>query len=800
MIHTLSTFLIRFRLPLFLLSLVFAGVMASGLSQLSHKTDYRVMFSSHNEYLEAFEHLQDTYTRVDNVVFILAPHNGNALSADGLRAQQWLTEQGWLLPYSIRVDSLSNFQYTYAEGDELLVEDMVPADFDGSADAISVVEKRVNREQTIRDHYLSPDGALSVVMVTLELPEDQTLALPEMMETKGGVLELEAAFRAAHPTVDLHVTGLATSNYYLGTVLGKDMQILIPAMLVVALVLVGVMTRSVANTFVTFFVVILSITVTMGGFGFTGIPLNNINSVAPVVILTLAVAHSVHLLCYYSQRLREGHDKVTAMQLSLESNLRAIFFTTFTTAVGFLGMLTIDAPPFVQFGCISAAGIITAYLFGHTLLPQLAIWLSRPARETQTQSGIGFHLKMADWVIRHARPVFYSTLVVSALLSTGMALNDLNDDNVGYFNKEMPVRVAMDLAESHGMGMNFIAYSIDSGEEYGITDPAYLQKVEAFIEWAKQQPEIVTASAFTDVLKRLNQTLHGDDPAWYRLPDSRELASQYMLMYEMSLPMGMDLNDQTDTSKASMRVMIGTRMMKAKEILALEDKVQAWMAANMPELQTHGTGPTIMFAHIGQNSIKSAASGSLVAITIICLCMIFGFGSVRLGLMALLPNIFPSTIAIGLWGIFSGEVNVAIAVIFTISSGIIVDDTIHLFSKFADGLRKGLGVNDSIRYSFEHAGLGVLITTVVLASGFAMLALSDFNINKMLGILVSGTILIAILFDLLFLPSVLKVFPIDRNLFYKPGAGGGNPTPALANATTVAPLKANASRKVKKVA
>jgi len=163
--------------------------------------------------------------------------------------------------------------------------------------------------------------------------------------------------------------------------------------------------------------------------------------------------------------------------------------------------------------------------------------------------------------------------------------------------------------------------------------------------------------------------------------------------------------------------------------------------------------------------------------------MIFGFGSIRLGLMALLPNIFPSTIAIGLWGFFSGEVNVAIAVIFTISSGIIVDDTIHLFSKFADGLRKGLGVNDSIRYSFEHAGLGVLITTVVLSSGFAMLALSDFNINKMLGILVSGTIVIAIIFDILFLPSVLKVFPIDRTAFYKPKPNSPEAVQAPAAAT-----------------
>lgn len=797
MIHTIATFLVRYRLPLFLASLALTVVLATGLAKIGYTVDYKVMFSSHNEYLESFENLQDTYTRVDNVVFILEPDNGNSLSAEAIRAQQWLTEASWLLPYSIRVDSLSNFQHTRAEGDDLLVEDLIPADFDGSPGAVSHVEQRVNSEQTVRDHYLSPDGALSVVMVTLELPDDQTLALPELMESKGGVLELEAAFRAAHPTVTLHVTGIAVSNYYLGTVAAKDIQTLMPMLLLVALALVGIMTRSIANTFVTLLIVGVSIVATMGAFGFYGIELNNINSVAPVVILTLAVAECVHLLCYYSQRLREGHDKVTAMQLSLESNLRAIFFTTFTTAVGFLGMTSIDSPPFVQFGCIASAGILMSYLFGHTLLPQLAIWLSRPSSEPQSKRKQGPHQKIVEWVIRHPRPVFFGTLVLSAALSSGMVLNDLNDDNIGYFNKEMPVRVAMDVAESHGMGMNFIAYSMESGNDNGIFEPAYLKQVEAFLEWARAQPEVITASAFTDVLKRLNQNLHGDDPAWYKIPESRELAAQYMLMYEMSLPMGMDLNDQTDTAKSSMRIMLGTRMMKAKETLAMEAKVQEWMAANIPELQTHGTGPTIMFAHIGQNSIRSAALGSLVAVSIICVCMIFGFGSIRLGLMALLPNIFPSTIAIGLWGFFVGEVNVAIAVIFTISSGIIVDDTIHLFSKFADGLRKGLGVNDSIRYSFEHAGQGVVITTVVLSSGFAMLALSDFNVNKMLGILVAGTIVIAIIFDLLFLPSVLKVFPIDRNVFFKPG-NTTNPDSAPMNSanTLTSPPLAERTREV----
>lgn len=782
----IAAFLVKYRLWLFLASLALIGVAGSGLSRIVYIADYKIFFAPDDPHLRAFEDLQDTFTRVDNVVFMLEPKNGQVLSKPALDAVLWLTEASWKLPFSMRVDSLSNYQHTRADGDELLVEDLVPEDFDGSPASIEQIRQTIANEPLVQNRTISKDGALTAMVVSLQLPEDQTVALPQLMEGPGGVNELAALFRATHPDVNLYVTGVSVSNYTLGTVATRDMGVLMPILLAVVLALVGIMTRSVANTFVTLSVVLVSIITTMGTVGLSGFPLNNVSAIAPMVILTLAVAECVHLLCYYSVRLREGYSKVDAMQMSLASNLRAIFFTSFTTAVGFLGMNTIDSPPFVQFGYISSLGIMVAYLFGHTMLPQLAIWLARERNEPEPAGS--FHSTAADWVIANPKKVFYGTLLASFGLSAGMVLNDMNDDNVGYFDKEMEVRQAVELAEQHGMGMNFIEYSLQTGEDYGITDLAYLQKVEAFVQWCNQQPEIENVSSFTDVLKRLNQNLHNDDPAYYKLPESRELASQYLLMYEMSLPVGMDLNNRLDPGKSALRITISTRMMKAKESLALEKKVQDWMSANMPELQTHGASPTIMFAHIGQNSIRSVMAGSLSAIAIICLCMMFAFGSWKLGLMALLPNIFPSTIALGVWGLLVGEVNMGVAVIFTISAGIIVDDTIHLFSKFADGLRKGLSVDDSIRYSFEHAGRGVVITTVVLCAGFAILGFSDFVVNRTLGILVAGTIAIAILFDLLFLPSVLKMFPINLAEFRKQGAAD-KAVPAATPSAAPAPVK-----------
>ncbi len=763
----IAELLVKHRVLLFIASLVMLGITALGFARLHYVSDYKVFFSPDDPHLAAFENLEKTFSKVENVVFFVAPKSKDIFTKEGLSSLVWLTDKSWKMPYSIRVDSLSNYQHTHASEDELIVENLVPDDYAGDDANTKRIRDIALNEPMLVKQLISPNGDASLVSITLELPGDPTIALPELVKGKNGVDEIMAEFRTRFPGMEIHVAGVALFNYYMSVVASEDFGTLIPGVLGVILVLTGLMTRSASNTVVTLIVIILSIVLTIGSVGLLGVTLDNISAMSPLIIMTLAVAESVHLLGVYSIKLREGLSKQDAMVASLSSNLRAIFLTSFTTAVGFLGMCTSDSPPFVKFGYISAMGIVFAYVLAHTLLPALAIWLARPHKGQPEQHEDKFHASAANWVIARPRKVFFGTLAVSSVLSGCIFLNELNDDSVGYFGKEIPLRITTETAEAHGFGMNFIEYKLESGNEYGITDPAFLEEVDRFVSWYRTQPEVVHVASFTDIMKRLNQNMHGDDPAYYKLPESRELAAQYLLLYEMSLPQGKDLNNQISMHKSALRITVSTPMMKAKQNIALDDRAQAWLRQNTPHLWTHGASPTIMFSHIGQSNVISIMWGTFSSIAVICLCMIFGLGSIQLGLMALLPNIFPSAIVLGIWGLVVGEVNMGVAVIFTVTSGIIVDDTIHLFTKFGDGLRKGLSVDDSIHYTFAQAGHGVIVTTIVLCAGFAMLAFSDFMVNLTLGIMVSATIAVAILFDLLFLPSVLKVFPIDTAKFRK---------------------------------
>lgn len=752
--------LIKYRLAAFLTSLLLVLGMSAGLVKMQFSADYRIFFSENDPYFKAFEKLEDTYTSSVNVVFVVAPKGGDVFGKRSLEAIRWLTDRAWKIPLSTRVDSLPNFQHAYSVGDELNVQELIPSKTTLSEENIQRIRTIAEKDPSIVNRLISKDGQASSVIVTISLPENQdpTLAFEAVFERRYGVNQVLGEFRNLFPDLDIKVTGIVGNNYAFKQVAMKDMLVLMPLLVFVIMALIGLLTGSASNTAVTFVVMNLSVVATIGLVSHAGLLINNISGIAPMIVMTLAIAECVHLLCYYSDRLRDGFSKEEAMKKSLESNFIAIFLTSFTTAVGFLGMNTSDSPPYVELGNISALGITIAYVLCHLMLPQLAIWFSRASTYKTRQFHPSFNRPIVEYVIKNYKSVFFVTIFASIFVSAFAIRNELNDDNVGYFKKGVDIRDATDFAEEKGFPIGLLEYSLESGREGGVYDIEYLKSVEAFVEWLKLQPEVTNVHSYIHVIKHLNRVMNGNQDAMYRLPDTSELASQYSLLYEMSLPMGMDVNNFVDTKKSALRIVAQVPMMKAKVNIALDDRIQTWIKSNYPSMKYTSSSPMLMFAHVGQRNINSMILGTVMSTVIICLCMMLGLGSMRIGMIALLPNIFPSVIMLGLWGVFVGEVNLGVAIVFTVTTGIIVDDTIHLFSKYAEGMRSGMITEDAIRYSFNQAGKGVVVTTVVLCSGFAVLIFSDFMINVTLGIMVSLTIGIALVFDMLFMPATLMMF------------------------------------------
>jgi hypothetical protein len=336
-------------------------------------------------------------------------------------------------------------------------------------------------------------------------------------------------------------------------------------------------------------------------------------------------------------------------------------------------------------------------------------------------------------------------------------MNQLNDNFVEYFSDRIEFRRDADFASQNLGGLFLIDYSLQSGQQGGISDPDFQQRLEDFANWFRAQPEVIHVNVITDTFKRLNKSMHGDDPDWYRLPAERELAAQYLLLYEMSLPYGLDLNNQINIDKSATRMTVMLYNMTTSSVLDLEQRARQWLQDNVPpSMRNEAASPTIMFSHIGARNIKSMLLGTTIALVLISIILVFALRSPRIGLLSLVPNLIPAALAFGVWGLVVGQVGLALSVVTGMTLGIVVDDTVHFLSKYLRARReKGLNAEDAVRYAFSTVGLALLVTSIVLIAGFMVLTFSAFALNSNMAFMTAVTILFAIVADFLLLPPIL---------------------------------------------
>ena len=224
----------------------------------------------------------------------------------------------------------------------------------------------------------------------------------------------------------------------------------------------------------------------------------------------------------------------------------------------------------------------------------------------------------------------------------------------------------------------------------------------------------------------------------------------------MSLPYGLDLNDQINIDKSSTRIATTLETLSTKQMLEFEERSREWLSTNASEINGIVSSPAIMFTHLAMRNIGSMIIGTMVALAVISLLLIFALRSLKLGLISLIPNLAPVGVAFGIWAIFVSEVGLALSVVAGMTLGIVVDDTVHFMSKYLRAKReKNLSASDAVRYAFENVGTALLVTTIVLAAGFLVLSMSAFELNSAMGLLTAITIVIALIIDFLFLPPLL---------------------------------------------
>ena len=752
-----ADWVIRHRWLTILASLLIVGLIFSNARFLDFATNYRVFFSGDNPDLLNFEDFQKTYTKNDNFLFVIQAKDQRRFDGQLSEIAERITAEAWKIPYAIRVDSIPNFQYTWADGDDLTVEDLIK---NGNQLDPEKLQEKITialAEPLLNNFLISTDADTTGINVVLQYPEKNLVEVPTAVAV---ARQIVAGIEQDYPDITIVLSGTSMLNNSFAESGLRDMRTLTPIMYAVLLIVTFISLRSISATIATLAVIILSSMISLGAGGLMGVLLTPVSLSAPTIVLTLAIADSIHILVSMRDLMRTGMEKTQALIEGIRINFLAVSITSLTTIVGFLALNFSDAPPFHHLGNMTAAGIAAAWALSLSLLPALVSILPIKTKAvTEDSKKSNPYLQLANFVIARPNKILLVTGTLAITLSILAFTNQLNDVWTKYFDESIKFRTDTDFAIKHLGAFYPVEFSVPASEPGGISDPKYLQKLDEFVTWMRSQPHVNHVYAVTDIFKRLNKNMHGDNPDYYRLPKDKNLSAQYLLLYELSLPYGLDLNDRINIDKSATRVTATLGDVDTIQTRTFISNTRNWLEENAPEyMWSNATGATQMFSYIAKRNIESMLRGNVIAVTLIALIMVITLRSLKLGVVSIIPNAIPVLVTFGVWSLTVGIIGISAATVTATSLGIIVDDTVHLLTKYIRGRREKLfSTEDSIRYSLNTVGKAITINTVILTAGFSILAMSSFKINQESGILTATAVIAALILDFLLLPALLLV-------------------------------------------
>jgi len=736
--------------PLVVIFVVLLVTLAAAwqLPQFDYNNDPRIFFTEDNPDYKIFREIEDRFTANEIVLFVIHPRNDEVFTAQTLSAIEALTEEAWTLPFSTRVESITNYHHTEVDDDLLLIEPLVENAGELDSDEVARIRDIALNEPALIGRLVSERGHVTAVSVTFTMSHGSKEA-PEITEAARQMAE---RYNQAFPDVDFMLTGTVVFSEATKEATDRSLKYTLPLSFAAMLFFLVLILRSLMFTLVTVLLVMLSILVATGAAIVMGMEFSPIVGMAPAMVLTLAVANSIHVFATYRHQRLTGASTRDGLLESLRVNIQPVWLTSLTTAIGFAMLNFSESQPFRALGTIVMIGVLAAFALSVTLLPafiQLIPHRISVSRQTDYEPLMD---RFGAWVVRHSRWLIVFVGLVTLATTASVPLNQINDVFNEYFDQSYDVRRVNDFAMREMTGMHRIDYGLHAGEPGGTMEPEFLKALDELAMWLESQEQVVWVSGYHEIIKRLNQNMNGGDPAYYRIPDSRELISQYTLMYELSLPQGLGLENQLDMNREYARLIVVLDNIGSHRVLDFNDRVEQWMRDSLPAgMAAEGTGMDVLFGRVTMMNIQSMIMGAVIALVTVSLLLMIALRSWYYGLLSLLPNLLPAGVAFGLWAWINGEIGLAVSVVGCMTLGIVVDDTVHFISKYLRARRElGLSTEAAVRYAFRTVGIALIATSVVLIANFAVIGTSSFYPNSSMGQLSAITIGVALLVDFFF--------------------------------------------------
>lgn len=692
-----------------------------------------------------------------------------------LHTLEKVTDEMWQVDNVIRVESMSNYNLIEAKGDDIIIAPFVHEGTHYSSQQLQSLKNKALNDDVLPDFFLSPDARYTILyayMIPSLHGED-----PNFSNVVHQVRAIVKKYQ--NKDIKFFITGPAAGNDAFREVSASDNKVLIPFMFAFLLTLLYIQFRSFTSVIIPLILITTTIGATFGLMGIFGIIFNSLLAAIPGVLLAICIADAVHVLNSYFYYRTHGHKSKKSLLYSLTKNAGPTILTSISTAISFFSITHTDLAPIRDLGILSGCGTILAWVFTYLLLGASISLLSpfldkypvksfhfddlfnksKKHREMSENEKRAVSIEKAKSIFKYRWAIFLAFSVLS-LASLFIAFqNEVNSDPMKYFHKSVPIRKAYDFTSTKLDGLRGIELVVDSGKAEGIKDPAFLKRLDQYMNKLVQDSNITRVRSVREIIKKMNQMLHGGDPTQYRIPDSSQAVGQLLFLYTMSLPQGMDLNNQYTLDNRRLRIKVTWDLTTSKESEIKTKEILAIAKNYNLNVDTGGNAP--IYLSMNSKVVKTFFSSMAMALVLVSLLLFIVYKDLFISLLAMLPNLVPLIFGGALMQLLGKPIDIGTSIVSTVCLGIAVDDTIHFISSYKQYRKQGMDPLHAVAETFLITGNALVVTTLLLVVGFGSFAFADFVPNRNFGILCSMILALALITDLIFLPALLLI--ADRN-------------------------------------
>ncbi len=753
--QTLINLLLTKRHLFALVTVLLGGAVTWGSVNTRIDSTFSAILSEDDPLRAEVEEVREDFPPSTAVLFAFLSTEGDVFNFEMLRAIDDLTNRYVEVESAVSVGSLLNRRLNAVDADLFDRDYLIPELSTLTLDGLNDIRKIALEDEALTKSMLSPEGDMALAVIKYRATADDQ---ETRLSIGRSVIALRDSLRAEYPELTIYVLGgvLFELEGYNAQI--QDSRYLFPLVITINVLVLWFCLRSLSFSLCLFGVALATIGLTVGTVGWAKVPFNQISTMAPLVVVMIAMADGIHIVSIYVQGLHRSLGKIEAMRQSLAANIQPVSLTTVTTAMGFLSLNYCSSPGIYGFGNVVAIGVCWAYVVTLTLLPTLILLL--PIRDIPQPLGLrGFISGVGRLVERRGTPLFWGSIVVIVATLALLPLNKVDFDRFSFVDTDSDFHHVMKaLSEKIGNDQSLV-FSIHSGEYYGITEPAFLNEVDEFSIWLEEQPETSFVTSYTDLLKNLNKAEHDNDESWNILPDDRLQIIDYLVGYQLIQEIEPNLEPIFNPDYSAIRLMIGTSNLTNLQLTRFNDRIEHWIAENLnPGYEVKHGDNSLLFARLDRSVSIELLQGFALSFVLITVTLLIGLKSLRYGLLSIVANLFPATIVFGVWGLWIGELSPYILMLFSISIGLVVDDSVHILSKYISARRDAESPESAVQHSLEKAGSAITISTISLALGTLVLVFSNTFYYQNVAQLLTPIIVVALLLDLLFLPSLLVKF------------------------------------------